>query len=57
MPLEGLGDVYRETPCRGVPFKPFWKFLGEHLVGMYHHTSQFSSPLTNMGEEMAAKTQ
>jgi putative CocE/NonD family hydrolase len=35
MPLEGLSDVYRETLCRGgVPYKPFWTFLGNHLVGM-----------------------
>lgn len=34
MPLEGLSDVYRETLCRGgVPYKPFWNFLGHRLVG------------------------
>ncbi|SCV59682.1 related to cocaine esterase [Fusarium fujikuroi] len=32
LPLEGLSDVYRETLCRdGVPYLPFWSFLGNNL--------------------------
>ncbi|KAL4733296.1 Alpha/Beta hydrolase protein [Aspergillus similis] len=34
LPLEGLSDVYRETICRGgVPYKPFWSYLMNHLFG------------------------
>ncbi|KAJ4246877.1 hypothetical protein NW762_013429 [Fusarium torreyae] len=32
LPLEGLSDVYRESLCRGgVPYLPFWEFLGFNL--------------------------
>ena len=31
LPLEGLGDLYRESLCRGgVPYLPFWSFLRDH---------------------------
>ncbi|KIW10703.1 hypothetical protein PV08_11667 [Exophiala spinifera] len=34
LPLEGLSDVYRESLCRGgVPYLPFWTFLGYNLFG------------------------
>lgn len=33
-PWEGCSDVYRESLCRGgIPYKPFWGFLGGHLCG------------------------
>ncbi|CAG8908896.1 unnamed protein product [Penicillium egyptiacum] len=32
-PFEGLSDAYRETLCRGgVPYKPFWTFLGRECL-------------------------
>lgn len=34
-PWEGCSDVYRESLCRGgVPYTPFWGFLGGHLCGL-----------------------
>jgi putative CocE/NonD family hydrolase len=33
-PFEGASDIYRESLCRGgVPYLPFWGFLGGHLCG------------------------
>jgi predicted acyl esterase len=33
-PFEGASDFYRETLARGgVPYRPFWGFLGSKLYG------------------------